>query len=263
MQKYGQHFLVNKGIINKIIDTTIDNLNGSLIEIGPGAGALTLALIERGVQDFTVVEIDPLMTAKLKQTLPDWANIKIIEGNFLELDLAFLEQEKYLNFVSNLPYIDAAQILLKVLELDNFTSAVFMFQREQAQKLYALPESKHYGALSVLFQALAQSRPVCRVSPGSFNPPPKVESEVLFITPRAQKLFSNKTHYNNFKETVKTAFSYRRKTVLNALVEKYKKDKTALAKILVSSGLKVSSRAEEVPAKNYALLAKNLEGFIF
>ena len=73
----------------------------------------------------------------------------------------------------------------------------------------------------------------------------------------------NKTHYNNFKETVKTAFSYRRKTVLNALVEKYKKDKVALAKILVSSGLKVSSRAEEVSAKNYALLAKNLEGFIF
>ena len=263
MQKYGQHFLVNKGIINKIIDATIDNLNGTLVEIGPGQGALTFALIERGVEGFTVVEIDPLMTAKLKQTLPAWANIKIIEGNFLKLDLQFLEQEKSLNFVSNLPYIDAAQILLKVLELDNFTSAVFMFQREQAQKLYALPESKHYGALSVLFQASAQSRPVCRVSPGSFNPPPKVESEVLFITPRTQKLFTSKTHYENFKETVKTAFSYRRKTVLNALVEKYKKDKTALAKILVSSGLKVSSRAEEVAAKNYALLAKNLEGFIF
>ncbi|MCR5504646.1 MAG: 16S rRNA (adenine(1518)-N(6)/adenine(1519)-N(6))-dimethyltransferase RsmA [Elusimicrobiaceae bacterium] len=263
MQKYGQHFLVNKGIINKIIDTTIDNLSGTLIEIGPGEGALTFPLTERGISDFTVIEIDPIMVQKLKKTLPAWANIKIIEGNFLELDLQFLEKEEKLNFVSNLPYIDAAQILLKVLELQNFASAVFMFQREQAQKLYALPESKHYGALSVLFQALAQSRPVCRVSPGSFNPPPKVESEVLFITPRTQKIFSNKTHYNNFKETVKTAFSYRRKTVLNALVEKYKKDKTALAKILVSSGLKVSSRAEEVPAKNYALLAKNLEGFIF
>ena len=263
MQKYGQHFLVNKGIINKIVDTAIDNFSGTLVEIGPGGGALTMPLIERGITNFTVIEIDPLMTAKLKQILPVWAGVKIIQGNFLDLDLAFLAGEKQLNFISNLPYIDAAQILLKVLELDNFTSAVFMFQREQAQKLYALPESKHYGALSVLFQALAQSRPICRVSPGSFNPPPKVESEVLFITPRPQKLFTSKTHYQNFKETVKTAFSYRRKTVLNALVEKYKKDKTALAKILVSSGLKVSSRAEEVPAKNYALLAKNLEGFIF
>lgn len=263
MQKYGQHFLINKGIINKIIDTTVENLSGTLVEIGPGEGALTFPLIESGISDFTVIEIDPLMVQKLKKTLPAWANIKIIEGNFLELNLQFLEKEEKLNFVSNLPYIDAAQILLKVLELPNFTSAVFMFQREQAQKLYALAETKHYGALSVIFQALAQSRPVCRVSPGSFNPPPKVESEVLFITPRMQKLFANKKHYNNFKETVKTAFSYRRKTVLNALVEKYKKDKTALAKILVSSGLKVSSRAEEVPAKNYALLAKNLEGFIF
>ena len=263
MQKYGQHFLVNKGIINKITDTTIENLNGTLIEIGPGEGALTFALIDRGVQNFIIVEIDTEMVKKLQKTLPSWANIKIIESNFLDLDLKFLENAEKINFVSNLPYIDAAQILLKVLELDNFSSAVFMFQREQAQKLYALPEGKHYGALSVLFQALAQSRPVCRVSPGSFNPPPKVESEVLFITPRPQKLFSSKTHYNNFKETVKTAFSYRRKTVLNALVEKYKKDKTVLAKIIVSSGLKVSSRAEEVPAKNYALLAKNLEGFIF
>ena len=263
MQKYGQHFLVNKGIINKIIDTTIDNLDGTLVEIGPGEGALTIPLIERGIQNFTVIEIDPVMIDKLQETLPDWAKVKIIEGNFVTLDLGFLAKEKKLNFISNLPYIDAAQILLKVLELDNFTSAVFMFQREQAQKLYALPEGKHYGALSVLFQALAQCRPVCRVSPGSFNPPPKVESEVLFITPRPQRFFANEMHYQNFKETVKTAFSYRRKTVLNALVEKYKKDKTALAKILVSSGLKVSSRAEEVPAKNYALLAKNLEGFIF
>ena len=263
MQKYGQHFLVNKGIINKIVDTAVDNLDGTLIEIGPGEGALTLPLIERGVQNFTVIEIDPVMVKKLKETLPDWAGIKIIEGNFLDLDLQFLAKEEKLNFVSNLPYIDAAKILLKVLELKNFASAVFMFQREQAQKLYALPESKHYGALSVMFQALAQSRPVCRVSPGSFNPPPKVESEVLFITPRSQKLFTNAAHYANFKETVKTCFSYRRKTVLNALVEKFKKDKTSLAKILVSSGLKVSSRAEEVPAKNYVLLAKNLEGFIF
>lgn len=263
MQKYGQHFLVNKGIINKIIDTVIDNLDGTLVEIGPGRGALTLSLLEHGIENFTAIEIDPLMIDNLKQNIPDWANVKIIQGNFVTLDLGFLAKEKKLNFVSNLPYIDAAQILLKVIELDNFSSAVFMFQREQAQKLYALPESKHYGALSVLFQALAQCRPVCRVSPGSFNPPPKVESEVLFITPRPQHFFANEMHYQNFKETVKTAFSYRRKTVLNALVEKYKKDKTALAKILVSSGLKVSSRAEEVPAKNYSLLAKNLEGFIF
>ena len=263
MRKYGQHFLVNKGIINKIVDTAIDNLDGALVEIGPGEGALTIPLIENGITNFTVIEIDRLMVEKLRDILPEWAKVKIIERDFVTMDLGFLAKEKKVNFISNLPYIDAAQILLKVIELDNFSSAVFMFQREQAQKLYALPESKHYGALSVLFQALAQSRPVCRVSPGSFNPPPKVESEVLFITPRPQKFFANEMHYQNFKETVKTAFSYRRKTVLNALVEKYKKDKTALAKILVSSGLKVSSRAEEVPAKNYALLAKNLEGFIF
>jgi 16S rRNA (adenine1518-N6/adenine1519-N6)-dimethyltransferase len=138
-----------------------------------------------------------------------------------------------------------------------------MFQREQAQRFIAKPASKQYGALSVLFQAFAAAKPVARVSPGSFNPPPKVDSEALLITPATRRLFVNDTHKQNFKTLVKTAFTYRRKTVLNADSEAYRKPKEETIKILNKTGIKVSARAEETAPAEYARLARNLEGFIF
>jgi 16S rRNA (adenine1518-N6/adenine1519-N6)-dimethyltransferase len=262
MQKYGQHFLVNKGIINKIADCVIDKLQGSLIEIGPGRGALTLALLERGVNNFTAVEIDPKMIAALKETLPSYAQVNILQSDFLELAPAALPAGDK-TFLSNLPYIDAAEILLKVLDIPGFKAAVFMFQREQALRLCARSQSRQYGSLSAIFQAFARAQAVCRVSPGSFLPPPKVDSEVMLITPAPKNIFTGDKHKQDFKELVKTAFAYRRKTVLNALTEVYGKNKDLTSKALNTSGIKISARAEEIPSAKYAELAKYLEGFIF
>ena len=262
MHKYGQHFLVNKGIIDKITSAVIDNMQGSLVEIGPGKGAITNALLQRGVNNFTLIEIDPDMVSYLKQTLPDYACLEIKNNNFLKEDLSFLPSGP-ISFVSNLPYIDAVDILMRVLLLKNFHAAVFMFQREQARRLVAKPETKHYGPLSVIFQALASARSICRVSPGSFNPPPKVDSEVLLILPQGQINFNTEKHKYNFISLVKTVFAYRRKTALNALCEVYKKDKDMLVKILARAGIKVSARAEEITPRKYAALALLLEGIIF
>lgn len=262
MHKYGQHFLVNKGIIDKITSAVIDNMQGSLVEIGPGKGAITTALLERGVNDFTLIEIDPDMVAYLKENLPPYAALEIKNNNFLKEDLSFLPQGP-VTFVSNLPYIDAADILLKVLGFKHLHAAVFMFQREQAQRLTAKPESKHYGPLSVIFQALASARSICRVSPGSFNPPPKVDSEVLLILPQGQINFKTEKHKKDFITLVKTVFAYRRKTALNALCEVYKKDKDMLVKVLARAGVKVSARAEELSPRKYADLALELDGIIF
>ncbi|MDR0646084.1 MAG: 16S rRNA (adenine(1518)-N(6)/adenine(1519)-N(6))-dimethyltransferase RsmA [Elusimicrobiota bacterium] len=255
MQKYGQHFLANKGIIDKIVNAVIDNMRGNLIEIGPGKGALTLALLECGINDFTLIEIDAKMTRHLRKTLPSYAKLNIIESDFLDVLPNSLPRGD-LTFVSNLPYIDAADILFKVLDTPGFRAAVFMFQREQALKLAALPESKNYGALSVIFQAFARARSVCRVSPGSFNPPPKVDSEVVLITPLLKQFFKDAAHKQHFKELVKNAFAYRRKTLLNALSEVYGENKNATAKILNACGIKISARAEELPAAKYIDLAK-------
>ncbi len=262
MEKYGQHFLVNQGIIDKITDAVIDNQRGSLIEIGPGKGALTLNLLNKGINDLTLVEIDPKMSEFLKQNLPAWASYKLIEKDFLTLTQEDLPSGEK-TFISNLPYIDAAQILLKVLDLTGFACAVFMFQREQARKFFAQAETKLYGPLSIMVQARANVQSVCRVSPGSFNPPPKVDSEVVLIKPKEKTFFVNLEHKKNFDELVKCAFIYRRKTILNALCEAYKKNKDDLIKILGKSGIKVSARAEELSPRQYADLAQNLKGFIF
>lgn len=262
MRKYGQHFLVNKGIIDKITSAVIDNMQGSLVEIGPGKGAITNALLERGVNNFTLIEIDPEMVSYLKENLPAYADLEIRNNNFLKEDLSFLPSGK-ITFVSNLPYIDAADILMRVLLFKDFHAAVFMFQREQAQRLVAKPETKHYGPLSVIFQALAGARSICRVSPGSFNPPPKVDSEVLLILPQNHINFKNERHKYNFISLVKTVFAYRRKTALNALCEVYKKDKDILVKILARAGIKVSARAEEITPRKYADLALESDGIIF
>ncbi len=262
MRKYGQHFLVNKGVIEKIVSCFIDNMEGAAVEIGPGKGALTQALLARGITPLTLFEIDGNMIKFLKQTLPAWAAFRIVEGDFLQTSSDNLPSGA-VSFISNLPYISAGDILLKVLSLDNFKTAVFMFQREHAQRLMAKEETKNYGALSVLFQTAATAQSVCRVSAGSFSPAPKVDSEVLLIKPRAQSMFDSKKHRADFETLVTSAFSYRRKTILNSLCETYKKNKEVLGAALKASDIKISARAEEVPPRKYIALAKNLDGIAF
>ncbi|MBO4675459.1 MAG: ribosomal RNA small subunit methyltransferase A, partial [Elusimicrobiaceae bacterium] len=212
MQKYGQHFLINQQIIAQIADAALLLRAENLVEIGPGKGALTHALAARGQRDFYAIEIDPEMVNCLQKDLPSSANIRIIEQNFLTFDLATLPQVPT-EFVSNLPYIDAAAILDKVLSWPYFKTAVFMFQKEQAQKIMAKPEDELYGALSVLSQLRARMSLVCNVGRGSFNPPPKVESRVLAF----ERVPAPDMPWKKLHRLVTSSFLHRRKTLLNAL----------------------------------------------
>ena len=184
MQKYGQHFLVSESIIRQIVDAALVLRAENLLEIGPGKGALTQQLIARGAKNFTVVEIDPDMVAYLQKNLPPQAGVQIVAQNFLQADLAQLASKPTL-FVSNLPYIDAADILDKTLAWPFFQAAVFMFQKEQALRIRARAGEEFYGPLSIFSQLRAQISPICKVSRGCFNPPPKVESVVLAFQKRA------------------------------------------------------------------------------
>ena len=212
IQKYGQHFLISPRVITEIVDAAEVLKSSNLIEIGPGRGALTQEFIRRGRTGFSVVEIDPEMVHFLQQNLPQTANVKIIEQNFLQFDLSALPAEPT-QFVSNLPYIDAAEILDKVLSYVHFQTAVFMFQKEQAQKITAKPGEKLYGALSILSQLRARISLICNVGKGCFNPPPKVDSRVL-----AFEKIPFPLQWEKVKRVVITAFLHRRKTLLNSLV---------------------------------------------
>ena len=213
MEKYGQHFLIDKNVITQIADVAWLLRAQNVVEIGPGKGALTTALIERGLKNFTVVEIDPEMVKFLRAHLPTQTEITIAEQNLLEFDLASLPAVPT-EFVSNLPYIDAAAILDKVLSWPHFQTAVFMFQKEHTQKIRAKAGDEFYGPLSIFSQLRAQVSLICKAGRSSFAPPPKVESAVLSF----EKITAPAVPWEKLRRLVVAAFLHRRKTLLNALV---------------------------------------------
>ncbi len=251
IHKYGQHFLVSSRVIAQIVDAA-DVLKAThLVEIGPGQGALTQALVKRGRTPFTAVEIDPDMVHFLHQNLPSGAAVNIVEANFLNFALDTLPAVPT-QFVSNLPYIDAAAILDKVLSWPHFQTAVFMFQREQAQKITAKPGSKNYAALSVLSQLRARVNLICTVGRGCFNPPPRVESCVLSF----EKIPSPQS-WPAVRNVVTAAFLHRRKTLLNALLlAGYERAKITSALLQLQQPLTV--RPEQLSPAHYAVLASYL-----
>ena len=256
MQKYGQHFLISESVITQIIDAALILKRQNLVEIGPGKGALTARLIERGQKGFTLVEIDPEMVAYLKEYLPKDAEIKIVQGNFLAFDLASLPQVPT-EFVSNLPYIDAADILDKVLGYPYFETAVFMFQKEQAQRIRAKAGEEFYGPLSIFSQLRAWVNPICKVGKGCFNPPPKVESMVLAFEKKKETPFPTTQSWQIFRKAVLSAFAHKRKTVFNSLsLCGYEKEKITAA--LEFLHLPLTVRAEQIPAEKYVDLAARL-----
>ena len=251
MQKYGQHFLVSESIIRQIVDAALVLRTENLVEIGPGKGALTKQLIARGEKNFTVVEIDPEMISYLQKNLPPQAGVRLVEQNFLQADLSQLAPNPTL-FVSNLPYIDAADILDKVLSFPLFHAAVFMFQKEQAQRIRARAQEEGYGPLSVFSQLRARISPICKVGRGCFNPPPKVESMVLAFEKKSPWLVPL-GDWQRFKKMVQAAFLHRRKTLANAWsLGGYEPQKIQHA--LQALSLAPSVRPEQVPPETYARL---------
>jgi len=251
MEKYGQHFLINEGIIRQITDAALLLRGENCVEIGPGKGALTEVLLARGRHPLTAVEIDKEMVDFLSKRFKK-EDVKIIHQNFLDFPLETLPPVPT-EFVSNLPYIDAAAILDKVLSFAHFQSAVFMFQKEQAQKITARPSDDLYGPLSVLTQLRAQISLVCNVGRGCFNPPPKVESRVLAFVRKTPP----QTDAKKLKKIVKSAFLHRRKTLLNALcLGGYDKEK--ISRALAELSLSVTVRPEQVSPQQYVSLTEKI-----
>lgn len=248
IHKYGQHFLISPRVISEIVGAAEVLKAQNLVEIGPGQGALTQEFIRRGCFPFTVIEIDPDMVQFLQTHLPVGA-VQIIAQNFLTFDLNTLPSVPT-QFVSNLPYIDAAAILDKVLAWPHFQTAVFMFQKEQTQKITAKPGEKGYGELSVLSQLRARVSLICNVGRGCFNPPPQVDSRVL-----AFEKIPAPENWPVILRVVQAAFLHRRKTLLNALLlAGYEKEKMIAA--LAQLQLPPTVRPEELSPAQFVKLAQ-------
>lgn len=256
-QRYGQHFLVNERVIEQIIQSARRLQTKAMVEIGPGKGALTFALIKAGFTHFKAAEIDPEMISFLKQNLPPQAGVEILEGDFSLLPPESLPAQDTL-FVGNLPYAAAADILDKALSFPYFSAAVFMFQKEQANRIQAKEGGEFYGPLSVLSQARAKISLLCNVGKGSFNPPPKVESAVLIFEKLPQP-FIKAQDWPRFKKLVQAAFLHRRKTIYNSLLLcGFDKEKVSAA--LAASGILPQTRAERISLSAYKQLSACLHG---
>lgn len=213
-KRFGQHFLHDHGVIDKIIAAAQLDKNIKAVEIGPGLGVLTdemLPLAER----VEVMEIDRDLIERLENRRDD--RITIHAGDVLKLPWRdFLTEPPY-TLVANLPYNISTQVVFRLIEhRDLFQRMILMFQREVGERLVAEPGGKDYGILSVLCQLWYDMRMVTLVKPGAFNPPPKVDSIVLQFDPLAQPRVDPVDEVL-FKQVVKGSFTQRRKTLRNSL----------------------------------------------
>jgi 16S rRNA (adenine1518-N6/adenine1519-N6)-dimethyltransferase len=208
----GQHFLKDETIIQKIMDVAKQQPAGNLLEVGPGAGAITKHLIALPNINFKAVELDAEKVEYLLQKYPVLKD-KIIHQSFLDIEKPFNEP---FNVIGNFPYNISTQILFKILEWkDEVPCIIGMFQKEVAQRAASKEGSKVYGVLSALVQAYYNVEYLFDVSNESFNPPPKVQSGVIRLVRRAEplKVKSDRAYW----VLVKTAFNQRRKTLRNAV----------------------------------------------
>lgn len=210
----GQHFLTDETIAEKIADSLTYKGYKHVLEIGPGMGVLTKYLLKKDITTH-VIEIDTESVEYLKANYLHLAD-RIIEKDFLKYDLTQVFKEEPFAIIGNFPYNISSQILFKTLEMrQQIPEFSGMFQKEVALRICSKEGSKVYGILSVLTQAFYEASYLFTVPPTVFNPPPKVDSGVLFLTRKENyKLACDEVL---FFKVVKTAFQQRRKTLRNSL----------------------------------------------
>ncbi len=259
-KSFSQNFLVSERAFRAIVDATVRTEDDWIVEIGAGLGTLTSRLAAR-VPDGKVIalERDRDMMTVLRGELGAIDNIELVEADALRYDLAMVARwhgEEPVAVCGNLPYQIAAPLLFKALEARaSITHAVFMIQKEMADRLVAAPGGKDYGALGVMIRTYADVSTVVRVAAGSFVPPPKVESTVVKLVPLAEPRapIANAAHYS---AVVHAAFGQRRKTLRNALRAAFADD--AVDAAFATTAIDAGRRGETLTIAEFAALATAL-----
>ena len=212
-KRFGQHFLTDRHYLSRIVAAIDPKREDTIVEIGPGPGALTTELAKR-VERLHVIEIDRELAAALRK---HYASTQVVvhEGDVLEFDFAALPSP--LRVVGNLPYNISTPILFRVAEMaERIVDGVFMLQKEVVDRMVADPDTEAYGRLSVMLQYRFAMESLLHVPPGAFTPPPKVDSAVVRMVPLGSDRLRAKDE-DLFYRVVAAAFSQRRKTLRNAL----------------------------------------------
>jgi 16S rRNA (adenine1518-N6/adenine1519-N6)-dimethyltransferase len=266
--KLGQHFLTDTSAALRILDALGDISQSTVLEIGPGRGALTTMLVRRA-RRLIAIETDRVLAAQLRMNFSLTPNIEIIEGDILSVDIDSIFGPKpgssrpglevapeKVRVVGNLPYFITSEILLRLFEYRRyFETIVLMVQKEVADRLAAPPGNKEYGLLSATAQLYSRVEKLFTVPPGAFSPPPKVHSGVvrLTIAPNLEKLDVNEEEFIRF---LKLSFAQKRKTLWNNLKVRYASED--LKRAMLRAKVKPTVRAEALSLQDTARLFRAL-----
>ena len=243
-KRYGQHFLSDRNILQRIVRLAGISSQDTVIEIGPGAGSLTRELAP-AARRVIAIEIDRDLIPKLRAGMPD--NVEIIEADALETNLAELAGERF-HLVGNLPYNVSTPLLKHFIAVrEHILDVTIMLQKEVAERLRAAPASEHYGPLSVLIQYYATPIWGFTVPPGAFLPRPKVDSAVIRLEWKPGIPDSK-----DFTDFVHRAFGSRRKKLINNLVTICPaRSREQISATLRSAGLSPDTRAETLTVDQF------------
>ena len=210
-KRFGQNFLVDNGMIQKIAGSLHIKQGDRIVEIGPGRGALTQPLSDSGC-DLTLIEIDRDLAAELSARFPD---AKLINQDVMKMDFDVFSRNSPIRIIGNLPYNISTPLLFKLFDAgEKIYDMHFMLQLEVVDRMTALPSTKAYGRLSVMTQLHCHTEKLFEVPPRSFSPRPKVQSAVIRLTPNRKATGVDK---KLLEDILIQAFSMRRKTIRNAL----------------------------------------------
>lgn len=257
-KRKGQNFLIDRSAAARILNGAVLEDSDIVVEIGPGLGILTFPLAEM-VSKVIAIEKDSTLSAYLKEEAKKYHNIEIIEADAMNISYRriFERFQKRLKVVSNLPYAISTPIIFKLLEeRDCFDSFLLMLQKEVGERIASLPETKGYGALSVMVQLLANVSILATLPPNVFYPRPKVYSSLLYFrmldNPRVEI-----KDIEAFRRLVNASFGQRRKTLKNALKSIFSEDSERLLKKV---GIDPTRRGETLSIKEFKVLYDAWQG---
>ncbi len=254
-KRFGQHFLLDLNLTRRIARAAGPLGDGTIVEVGPGPGGLTRALLLEGAARVVAIEIDPRAISVLQELQAASAGrLEIVEADALKVDIARLGPAPR-KIVANLPYNISAPLLVRWLHAaDDIADMVLMFQKEVVERLVSATRTKDYGRLSVLAQHVCEVSKLFDIAPSAFVPPPKVTSSVAHLTPRAKS--ERLADLKPLERVTAAAFGQRRKMLRSSLANLCA-DPTAL---LSSLGLKDTARAEELTPVDFARLTRAFSG---
>jgi len=253
----GQNFILDLNVTRRIARAAGPLDTGTVIEVGPGPGGLTRALLEEGARHVVAIERDRRCLAALGELAAAYpGRLELVEGDALKLDPAALAPAPR-RIVANLPYNIATALLLRWLDrIGDYQSLTLMFQREVAERLVATPRSPAYGRLSVIVQWLTEPKILFDLPPRAFVPSPKVTSSVVSLTPRATSLAP--AEKGALERVTAAAFGQRRKMLRSSL----RTLGLPVEPLFASTGISPTARAEELAVADFCALARALQAAV-